>query len=61
MTLANVEGLDWYNSLRRKRFVTTYGVDGSGDIFSLANVEALRSMLHGYNVRLVVADGGFHV
>lgn len=38
MTLANVEGLDWYSSLRRKRFVTTYGVDSTGDIFSLANV-----------------------
>lgn len=61
MTLRSVEGLDWYTSLPSRRFLPTYGVDGTGNIFNLANIEALRSLTLRENLKLVVADGGFNV
>lgn len=61
MTLAGVDGLDWYPELRKHRFTATYALDGSGDIFKLSNIEALASLTGRAGVRLVVADGGFHV
>lgn len=62
MTLGAVDGLDWYPELlRRRRFTATYGLDGTGDIFSLANVECLASVTAPTPLKLVVADGGFHV
>lgn len=62
MTLGSVEGLDWYPDLAKKsNFTPTYGLDGTGDIFQLANVDALASIAESCNVLLVVADGGFNV
>ncbi|RNF08166.1 methyltransferase [Trypanosoma conorhini] len=61
MTLRSVKGLDWYSSLPSDRFLATYGVDGTGDVFNLANIEALRSLTLTEKLKLVVADGGFNV
>ncbi|RNF09573.1 methyltransferase [Trypanosoma rangeli] len=61
MTLRSVKGLDWYSSLLSDRFLATYGIDGTGDVFNLANIEALRSLTLTENMKLVVADGGFNV
>ncbi|CCW70082.1 unnamed protein product [Phytomonas sp. Hart1] len=59
MTLAGVEGLDWYPALLRADFTPTYGLDGTGDIYKLANIYALASISTG--TLLCIADGGFHV
>ncbi|KAF5226310.1 putative methyltransferase [Trypanosoma cruzi] len=61
MTLRNVRGLDWYSSLPLEKFLPTYGIDGTGDIFNLANIEALLSLTIRERLKLVVADGGFNV
>lgn len=62
LTLKSEEGLDWYDDLRRSEaFTVTYGLDGTGNIFVLANVDALVSIAGPGSVPLVVADGGFHV
>lgn len=64
MTLAGVGGLDWYPELsegRHRAFTVTYGPDGTGNIFNIANVDALLSITGSETVHLVVADGGFHV
>lgn len=70
MTLRDVDGLDWYPELAKMgegkasakhAFVATYGLDGTGDIYQLANVDALASLTGQGTVNLVVADGGFHV
>ncbi|EPY28263.1 cap-specific mRNA (nucleoside-2'-O-)-methyltransferase 1 [Strigomonas culicis] len=61
ITLAGVEGLDWYPELLRRGFTPTYGIDGTGDVFKLANLEALASLTAASNLLLAVADGGFNV
>ncbi|ORC85534.1 methyltransferase [Trypanosoma theileri] len=61
MTLRGVEGLDWYSNLLSRDFLPTYGIDGTGDIFKLANIEALCSLTLTEHIKLVVADGGFNV
>ncbi|KAG5464521.1 hypothetical protein LSCM1_00711 [Leishmania martiniquensis] len=62
MTLAGVSGLDWYDSLLKSpQFTRTYGLDGTGDIFRLSNIECLASITKAAPLLLVVADGGFHV
>ncbi|KAH9578098.1 Ribosomal RNA methyltransferase FtsJ domain [Trypanosoma melophagium] len=61
MTLRGVEGLDWYSSLSSSEFLPMYGIDGTGDIFKLANIEALCSLTLTEDIKLVVADGGFNV
>ncbi|EPY40696.1 cap-specific mRNA (nucleoside-2'-O-)-methyltransferase 1 [Angomonas deanei] len=61
ITLAGVKGLDWYPDLKKSGFVATYGVDGTGDVFKLMNLEALATITKTENVLLVVADGGFTV
>lgn len=62
MTLANVEGLDWYQHLlSRKNFTVTYGLDGRGDIYKLENINALCSLTKNASVQLAVADGGFDI
>lgn len=72
MTLGGVEGLDWYPELalslqgkaassKTSSFSITYGPDGTGNIFELANVNGLVSIAGGNKVALVVADGGFSV
>jgi cap1 methyltransferase len=62
MTLGGVTGLDWYNHLLKSpRFTCTYGLDGTGDIFQLSNIECFASLTKTVPLLLVVADGGFHV
>ncbi|GET93776.1 methyltransferase, putative [Leishmania tarentolae] len=62
MTLAGVSGLDWYNHLLKSpQFTCTYGLDGTGDIFKLSNIDCLASITVAAPLLLVVADGGFHV
>lgn len=62
MTLGGVSGLDWYpHLLKSKYFTCTYGLDGTGDIFKLSNLECLASLTVTAPVMLVVADGGFTV
>lgn len=52
----------WYPELYRKhKFVATFGIDGTGNIYRNDNVEALRSIVVGEPLRLVVADGGFEL
>ncbi|AIO02813.1 methyltransferase, putative [Leishmania panamensis] len=62
MTLAGVSGLDWYNPLLNSpQFTCTYGLDGTGDIFKLSNIDCLVSITKAAPMFLVVADGGFSV
>lgn len=62
MTLAAVTGLDWYNHLLKSPYFTcTYGLDGTGDIFKLSNIDCLASLTAAVPLLLVVADGGFNV
>lgn len=62
MTLGGVSGLDWYNCLLKSpHFTHTYGLDGTGDIFKLSNIECLASLTATVPLLLVVADGGFNV
>ncbi|AYU84103.1 methyltransferase [Leishmania donovani] len=62
MTLAGVSGLDWYaHLLKSPQFTCTYGLDGTGDIFKLSNIECLVSITKAAPMLLVVADGGFNV
>ncbi|KAG5490838.1 hypothetical protein JKF63_00960 [Porcisia hertigi] len=62
MTLAGVSGLDWYGHLLKSpRFTCTYGLDGTGDIFKLCNINCLASITKAAPLYLVVADGGFNV
>ncbi|KPA81868.1 methyltransferase putativeensangp00000010174-like protein [Leptomonas pyrrhocoris] len=62
MTLGGVSGLDWYNHLLKSpHFTCTYGLDGTGDIFKLSNIECLASLTETAQLLLVVADGGFNV
>ncbi|KAG5489100.1 hypothetical protein JIQ42_00723 [Leishmania sp. Namibia] len=62
MTLAGVSGLDWYGHLLKSpQFTCTYGLDGTGDIFQLSNIDCLASITKAAPMLLVVADGGFHV
>ncbi|KAK7202303.1 methyltransferase [Novymonas esmeraldas] len=62
MTLAGVSGLDWYNHLQRSsQFTPTYGLDGTGDIFKLSNIDCFASVTAATPLLLVVADGGFNV
>ena len=52
----------WYPQLlASKKFVATFGIDGTGDIFKTENILSLASLLPTENVLLVVADGGFDV
>lgn len=63
LTLKGVDGLDWYSELvLHPQFTITYGIEGTGNIFLLPNIDSLVSVTGGENrVQLVVADGGFHV
>nr|CCC93909.1 unnamed protein product [Trypanosoma congolense IL3000] len=61
LTLRDVKGLDWYPDLPSRRFFPCYGIDGTGDVFKLENIESLCSLTHKENVMLVVADGGFDI
>ncbi|KPI89366.1 methyltransferase putative ensangp00000010174-like protein [Leptomonas seymouri] len=62
MTLGGVSGLDWYNHLLKSpRFTCTYGLDGTGDVFKLSNIECFASLTEKAPLLLVVADGGFNV
>ncbi|CBH15881.1 methyltransferase, putative [Trypanosoma brucei gambiense DAL972] len=61
LTLRNVKGLDWYTDLPSRSFFPCYGIDGTGNVFKLENIESLCSLTCKENVRLVVADGGFDV
>ena len=52
----------WYPELPEKHgFGACFGVDGTGNIYDPANVEAFVSLVRDRPVRLVVADGGFEV
>lgn len=63
MTLGGVDGLDWYNHLLKSpHFTSSYGLDGTGDIFKLSNIDCFASVTtSAAPLLLVVADGGFSV
>ncbi|KAG8342328.1 putative FtsJ like methyltransferase [Trypanosoma vivax] len=61
LTLRSDKGLDWYTDLPSRKFFPTYGIDGTGDIFKLENIEALCSLTCKEDVKLVVGDGGFDI
>lgn len=52
----------WYPALTaKKNYTVTFGIDGTGNIYDPANVEAFCSLIGGKPVQLAVADGGFEV
>jgi cap1 methyltransferase len=55
---AKYDRSEWFNDLiRNKKFMATFGTDGTGNVNKTENLHALRSIVKNMPVRLVVSDG----